>query len=202
MVSHVTNKPVIAIVLAAGTSSRFGTTKQLAEIDGVPLVRRAVDAANASRASATVIVVGHDWQAVSAAVGPTAGFIVRNDSFEDGMGSSLSLAVRAARHAAAAFLVLLADQPLITAEHLDAIIDSWSGAADEIVATKFGNSSGPPALFAAGCFDELALLSGDAGARALLQDQRFTVRSRVLDEAAVDVDVPADLNRLQRNARS
>ena len=202
MVSPATNKTVIAIVLAAGSSSRFGATKQLAEIDGVPLVRRAVDAAHASRAAATVVVVGHDWQAVSAAVGPGAGFTVRNDSFEDGMGSSLSLAVRASRHAADAIVVLLADQPLVTAAHIDTLIDSWSGAANEIVATAFNDTSGAPALFAEGCFDDLAQLSGDTGARALLQDSRFTVRSLALAEAAIDVDVPADLNPLQRNAHN
>ena len=202
MVSVATKRNVIAVVLAAGSSSRFGATKQLAEIDGVPLVKRAVDAAIASRAAATVVVVGHDWQAVSAAIAPLAGFLVRNDDFEDGIGSSLSLAVRAARPAADAFVVLLADQPLVTAAHIDAIIDAWSGAADEIVATAFAGTSGPPVLFPAGCFDDLALLHGDTGARALVQDSRFTVRNVEFADAAVDVDVPEDLNPLQRNAHS
>jgi len=99
-------------------------------------------------------------------------------------------------------MVVLADQPLITTAHLDALRTSWSGATDEIVATAFDDVLGPPALFPSGCFDELAALQGDAGARQLLQDPRFTVQRIAFADAAIDIDAPEDLNRLQRSARS
>ena len=191
-----TNKLVIAIVLAAGMASRFGTTKQLVTVNGVTLVKRAVDVATASQASATTVVVGHDSDAVTAALIPFNGFYLCNENFADGMGSSLALAVRATRHAAAAFIVMLADQPLITPGHLDALIDAWSGNDDEIVATSFARTLGPPALFARACFDDLATLQGESGARALFDDPRFSLRTVEFQAAAVDIDEPADLSRL------
>ena len=189
-------------MLAAGSASRFGSTKQLAEVDGAALVQRAVDAASGSGAAATVVVTGHDWRAVMRRLKPFAGFIVHNENFADGMGSSLSLAVRATRHVADAVIVTLADQPLVTASHLDALIDAWSGAGDMIVATAYDDTHGPPVLFAGACFDDLAALQGDAGARRLLRDRRFKRNEVFFADAAIDIDEPGDLNQLQRNARS
>ena len=200
--SVATNKKVIAIVLAAGSASRFGTTKQLVEVDGVAMVQRAVEVASKSSAAATAVVIGHDWRAVTAAITPFDGFLVHNERYAEGMGSSLALAVRATRHAADAVIVMLADQPLVTAAQLDALIDTWSGADDTIVASAYDGVRGPPALLPAACFDELVLLQGDAGARELLQDSRFTQQEVPFAAAAVDIDDPADLSRLQRNARN
>ena len=200
--TNATNKTVIVVVLAAGASSRFGTTKQLVEIDGIALVKRAVDVAIMSKASATVVVVGHDQEQVAAALMPFNGFLVCNENYSKGISSSLSQAVRATRHAADALIVMLADQPLITASHIDTLIDLWTGSADEIVATAFDDITGPPVLFASSCFDELALLQGDAGARALLGDDRFTLQTIAFADAAIDIDEPAGLSRLQHSARS
>ena len=200
--SIATNKSIVAVVLAAGSSSRFGATKQLTEVAGAPLAKHVTQIAMHSKVRATTVIVGHDWQAVSSALVPFDGFLVQNERYANGIGSSLALAARTVRHAADAVLVVLADQPLITAEHLDTLIDSWTGAADEIVATAFSGISGPPALFASDCFDALASLNGDSGARSLLQDPRFTIREVAFPDAAIDIDEPGDLNRLQRSARS
>lgn len=202
MMTAATNKTVFAIVLAAGAASRFGSTKQLAEVAGIALVRRAVDATAASVGQRLAVVVGHDWQAVSAAIMPFGGFLILNDRYADGIGSSLSLAIRAIRHVADAAIVVLADQPLIKSAHLDALRAGWSGASNEIVVSAFDGVSGPPALFGSACFDDLAALQGDTGARHLLDDRRFSVLEVACDDAALDIDEPADLNRLPRNARN
>ena len=169
-----TNKhAVFALVLAAGSASRFGSTKQLAEIDGVPLVRRATDAAARVCGNHVALVVGHDWQAVSDAGLAAGGFLVCNDRYADGLGSSIAQGVRSLRHVADAVLVMLADQPLVTADHLRAIVQAWSGAGDEIVATEFDGSNGPPVLFGRDCFDELAKLTADSGGKHVLSDTRY-----------------------------
>lgn len=185
-----------ALVLAAGRASRYGRTKQCEAFDGVPLVRRAVDAAAAVCDSRVVLVVGHDWRNVSEAGRGPAGFLVRNESHDDGLGTSLGLGVRALRHVAEAVLVVLADQPLVTGEHLARLVDSWSGARDEIVATAYGGTAGAPVLFPSGCFDELVTLEGDGGGKHLLADARFTTRTVTFEPAAVDIDTPEDLERL------
>ena len=202
MIETPDSKQVYAIVLAAGSSSRFGTAKQLAEWDGDVLVKRATDLAASCCSTRSILVAGHDWQAVSAACKPFSGCFVVNDKHQDGIGSSLALAVRAIRHTASAILVLLADQPLITTQHLARLITTWSGDEREIVASAYANTTGVPALFASGCFDQLCSLSGDQGARSLLQDAKFHVREIVFEDAETDIDSVADLARLVRNARS
>ena len=156
----------------------------------------------ASVGNRLAVVVGHDWEAVSAAIRPFDGFLILNDRHTDGIGSSLSLAIRAIRHAADAVIIVLADQPLISAAHLDALQADWSGADNEIVVTAFDDVVGPPALFGKACFDELAALQGDIGARDLLENHRFDVREIYCADAAIDIDEPADISRLPRNAHS
>ena len=187
---------VFALVLAAGRASRYGRTKQCEMLNAVPLVRRAVDSAAALCGNRVVLVVGHDWRSVSAAgLGP-AGFLVYNADYDDGLGTSLALGVRAVRHAAGAVLVTLADQPLVTGEHLACLIEAWSGDADEIVATTYNATSGAPVLFPSGCFEDLARLEGDSGGKHLLTDPRFKTKTVAFEPAAVDIDTPADLARL------
>ena len=187
---------LFAIVLAAGSASRFGSTKQLAEVDGLPMARRAIQTAKAVCGDRTILVIGHDRLAVAESCQAEHGFVVVNENFSDGLGSSISAATRCVRHVARAVLIILADQPLVTAEHLQALIDSWSGATDEIVATSFAGTQGPPVLFPAGCFDELAELTGDRGGRHLFDDQRFRLRTIVFEPASIDIDTPEDLTQI------
>lgn len=196
------NNSVFAIVLAAGSSSRFGSAKQLAEFDGVALVARAEQLATECCGSRSVLVTGHEWRAVAAACAPTSGFMIVNDEHSSGMGSSIAAGVRAVQHAADAVIVMLADQPLITARHVNALIAAWGGGDQEIVATAYAGTVGVPALFARGCFESLTLLEGDQGARALINDGRFSVQEIAFEEAAIDVDTVEDLARLARSARS
>ena len=121
------------IVLAAGMASRFGSTKQLADYEGEPLVRRAVRLAESVCAERTVLVTGNDWQRVHNACAPLQGFLVRNEEYASGMGSSISRGVKAVAGVADAVLVLLADQPLITTQYLQDLIGQWNGSTDSIV---------------------------------------------------------------------
>lgn len=197
-----TNNGIYTIVLAAGAASRFGSSKQLAKLDGTSLVTRATKIAIESCDSRSVLVVGHDWHAVLGACDPRPGFLIVNDQHEKGIGSSISLAVRSIRHVARAIVILLADQPLITSAHIAALIEAWSSDDNEIVATAYAGTLGAPALFPMDCFDDLAAMTADNGAQALFNDRRFLVQSVRFEDAAVDIDTKEDLSSLQRSARS
>ena len=188
---------VFVIVLAAGQSSRFGSTKQLAEFDGESLVARAVRRAEEFCGDRSVLVVGSDWRRVLAACEPQRGFFVRNENYESGMASSIACGIRSVAHVADAVLLLMADQPLITAEHLNSLLGEWKKAADDIIVSEYSGVQGPPVVFPAHCFDSLMRLEGDQGARALLKDSRYSVKGLVFDAAAVDIDTPEDLENLQ-----
>lgn len=196
------NSGIYTIVLAAGAASRFGSSKQLAKLDGISLVTRATRIATESCDSRSVLVAGHDWFAVHRACDPRPGFLIVNDQHEKGIGSSISLAVRSVRHVAKAIVILLADQPLITSAHIVALIKGWSGDDNEIVATAYANTLGAPALFPMDCFDDLAVMTADNGAQALFDDRRFLVQSVLFEDAAVDIDTKEDLSSLQHSARS
>ena len=187
---------IFAIVLAAGSSRRFGSTKQLEPVGGQPLVRAAADLGFETCGHHTVLVVGHDWRAVAAAARGDSGYLVRNERHEDGLGTSISLAVRCVAHAASAILLLLADQPLITAQHLASLCGAWSGADDEIIATAFAGTKGPPVLFPRATFGDLARLEGDQGAQRLLSDDRYRIRTVIFEPAVTDIDTRDDLTRL------
>jgi len=192
-VNHPQQNSVYAVVLAAGSATRFGSSKQLAEVDCVTLVQRALNVANAACTNNVLLVVGHDRQAVTEACDPMPGFIIVNDHYSEGLSTSISQAVRSIRHQASAIIILLADQVLVTEEHVRALVDAWSGADDEIVATESNGRCGPPALFSRSCFDDLVALQGDAGGRELLSDERFRVKRIRFEPAAVDIDTPEDL---------
>ena len=188
---------VFSAVLAAGRSRRFGRSKLLEPIDGRPLVRHAAGIARTVCGDRSILVTGHESAAVTAAAGDAPQFVIVNDRHEEGLSGSIRLAVRAVAHAADALLIVFADQPLVTARHVEALIAAWSGAENEIVATAFSGTVGPPVLFPRGAFEALGALSGDTGAKPLLQDPRFDVRTVPFEDAAIDIDTPADLEKLR-----
>ncbi len=188
---------VFAIILAAGESSRFGSTKQLSEYDGTSLVARAVRLAEQACGDRSVLVVGRDWKRVLAACGSQRGFLVRNERYASGMAGSIACGVRSVAHSADAVLIVLADQPLITPEHLNSLLEKWKKATDNIIVSEYLGVRGPPVIFPAHCFDHLMKLEGDQGARALLKDSRYSVGGLAFDAAAIDIDTPEDLENLQ-----
>lgn len=184
---------IFAVVLAAGSASRFGSTKQAAVLNGVALVRRSVLAAREACGDRVLTVIGHDSVTVYKAMDSRSGFVIINDDYKAGIGGSIALAARALHGLADAVLLVLADQPLVTAPHLKAVINEWSGDCDEIVATEFAGTMGPPVLFPRAAFADLANLAGDRGGRALLRDSRFRLKTLRFEAAAADIDTPADL---------
>ncbi len=194
------SEPVIHVcVLAAGTSSRFGATKLVQTLRGKPLLQHALIAAKAACPNRVNLVVGHDQESVCAASGDLADQIIVNSDYRSGLGTSIAAGVRSCRASADAILMLLADQPLITAEHLKTLIEQWSGAENEIVASCFDATSGPPTLFPSGAFDVLSRLTGDQGAKSVLTNGDFVVRSVKIPAAGADVDTPDSLRELEQD---
>lgn len=191
------NPTVFAAVLAAGGSQRFGRSKLLEVVSGKPLVRRAAELAHAVCGERSILVTGYERPAVTAAAGDAIRFLAVNERFEEGIGGSIALAARAVAHPADALLLLFADQPLITAAHLRALVAAWGGADRQIIATAFSATVGPPVLFPRGAFAALASLTGDTGAKRLLRDPQFDVGTVAFEDAAIDIDTPADLARLR-----
>ena len=190
---------IAIVVLAAGSASRFGRPKLLEELDGRSLVQHALSSARGAALGPVYLVTGQDDDAVRQAAAGLADHVVFNPSHTAGMGTSIARGVTACRDAADAILLMLADQPHIDEQHLQELVDTWSGADDEIVASAFAGTLGPPVLFGHAAFDELASLEGDRGAKSLLRDERFRVRTVGCDAAGIDIDTEADLDAARRD---
>lgn len=185
---------LFAVVLAAGTSSRFGAMKQLASWRGQPLVRHAAGLAEHACGDRRLLVVGHQWHEVVAACRPVSGFFAVNEAYAEGIGASIRCGVRRVAHAADAVLLLLADQPLLAAEHVDRLVRCWRESPDAIVASRYEGMLGPPIVFPKRDFAALCALAGDVGARNLVAAAGDRVIAIDCEAAAVDVDRPQDLD--------
>jgi len=190
---------ITGIVLAAGTSSRFGRTKQLFELEGKPLVQHAVDAATAAGLDEVVVVLGHDAERVGASLLlPASGRIVLNPSYEAGQSTSLIAGLNAAGPESDAAVVLLADQPGITPQHLRALVDTFEAGRPSIVRLRFRDGPGPT-LLSREVWGEARRLAGDTGAREIIAAHPGWVKEVVVEsDAPVDVDRPPDLDRLRQ----
>jgi len=194
--SKTVRRKIAVAVLAAGKGSRFGGTKQLAQLGGKSLIQITAEHALRVLPHTTIVVLGHAREAIAADLQNQDVFLVCNDQYEDGIGSSIAAAARACVNRFDAMLLTFCDQPLITPEHLQTLIDTWSGAADEIIASAYAGIEGPPALFAGDALSKLQKLRDDQGARDLLRDSGFKVQSVPFEAAAQDIDTPADLEKL------
>lgn len=185
--------PVAAVVLAAGRATRFGATKQLAEVDGRPLVRHAVDTARAADLDPVLVVVGHDADAVRAVL-PAGVTAVDNPAHAEGQATSLRAGVAAATATeATALVVLLADQPGITAAAVRAVVAAHAAGA-LVARARYDDRPGHPVLFDRSVWPALAEVSGDVGARDLVR--RLPVTDvPVAGPCPDDVDRPEDLPR-------
>lgn len=185
---------IAVVVLAAGSASRFGRQKLLEELGGRPLVQHALSSARGAALGPVYLVTGRDEDAVRRAASGLADPVIFNPSHAEGIGTSIACGVAACRDTADAILLMLADQPQIDEQHLRKLVDAWSGAGDDIVASAFADTLGPPVLFGSAAFDDLAALDGDRGAKTLLRDERFRVSSVDCEAASIDIDTRADLD--------
>lgn len=187
------HSPVI-VLLAAGESRRFGGIKQLALIEGQPMLRHAARAALATGVPVLVVTGAHAPE-VEQALGGLGIHLKRHSEWALGMGSSLAAGIgRVATHfaQASAALVCLADQPMVGEATLNAMLARHRRMPDRVLATQHGSEPGVPALFPRACFPALLALSGAEGARGLLRQMGSSVV--LLDhDAGPDVDTPADL---------
>lgn len=183
---------ISGVVLAAGAGSRFGATKQVAILEGKPLVLHAIDALRAAGVDEVLVVVGHDEERVRAVL-PDDVEVVSNPAYRDGQSTSLAAALHAVADASEAAIVLLADQPDVTAADVRVLIDGFHTTRSQIV--RLGYADGPgPALLSREIYGRAAHLQGDAGARVLMASNPEWVHEIAIDRSAPrDIDTPGDL---------
>jgi molybdenum cofactor cytidylyltransferase len=187
-----------AVVLAAGASSRMGAPKQLLLVDGQPLLLRAVRAALASEAWPVVVVLGAHAEKIRPLLARLPVLVADNPAWPEGMASSIRAGVALARQFSRRLdgvLVALCDQPAFSADTIARLVGARHASGASIVAARYGGRSGAPALFAAENFPALVALTGEEGARALLNPpagNTSPIGAVDCPELALDLDTPGD----------
>jgi len=191
---------IAGLLLAAGGATRFGSQKLIAPLaDGVPLVRHTAMTLRGG-VDTMAIVVGSEADDVTRALNGVDALIVRNDSWAEGLSTSLHAGVAALPSEAAAAIVALGDQPFVDPGVIHTIVKQWKATGLPIVSARYAGTRGHPVLFERAIFAELLRVTGDAGARGVIE--REPARVAYVDVNApmpADVDTPADLAHLDRD---
>jgi molybdenum cofactor cytidylyltransferase len=185
-----------AVILAAGASTRMGTPKQLIELHGRPLIIRAVEAALASNAWPVVVVLGANAEKIRPLLARLPILISENPAWSEGMASSIRTGVTTIQQFSRsldAVVFALCDQPAFTTDVIRQLVQTHHDTGRGIVAAHYSGRNGAPALFLREHFHTLSVLTGEEGARNLLNGDPAAIATVNLPGLAVDLDTPADV---------
>jgi molybdenum cofactor cytidylyltransferase len=194
-----------AIILAAGSSSRMGAGrhKLLLPLGNRPVLAHVIAATLASQARPIVLVLGHQAEQVRAHIAtftasPTV-ISIENPHYLQGMSTSLRAGLQTLiqsedthgqiSHSLAGVIILLGDQPLMTAHSIDALITCKQTTDKRIIAPLYNGKRGNPVLFDASLFPELMEIKGDEGARSVIERHKQEVATIELSEVVASYDV-------------
>ncbi|MGD0412845.1 MAG: nucleotidyltransferase family protein [Verrucomicrobiota bacterium] len=191
------------MILAAGASARLRQPKQLLPFRGRSLLRHAAETALASVCRPVVVVLGAYAERLHGELSGLPVTVAMNPQWTEGMSSSIRAGLKALAPGSAgpnAVIIMLCDQPLISAQFLDRLVAVHQSSGKGIVAAAYGGEGGAPALFSRAYYPELAALRGSRGAKAVIVRHAKDAERIALPEAGMDVDRREDLPRLGRLA--
>ena len=186
------------IILAAGSSSRMGTSKQLLLVDGQPLLLKTVKAAIASGLKDITVVLGANASQHRKTIDNLSVNVTVNSSWEDGMGSSIKAGVSfllASNKNIQGLVILVCDQPLLKPDHIIKLIDVQQRTGKSIVASHYANTSGVPAFFGKEFFRELLALADSEGAKKIILRNKAAMTTVVFPQVVIDLDTPDDFRK-------
>ena len=191
---------VVAVVLAAGASSRFGSQKLLANLAGRPVLQHTLDAVAAAGLDDVVVVLGDGRLAIEAAIVWRGERRVTNGRPGDGLSSSVRVGLDAAAEddGVAAVVIVLGDQPAIRPEAIRAVVAAGHDSPAPFVRAAYATDGAPnPVLVRRAAWAMAAGIAGDRGLGPLLATRPELVLAVPVPGANPDVDTPADLAALQ-----
>jgi molybdenum cofactor cytidylyltransferase len=197
------NEATIAIIiLAAGKSSRMGTPKQLLPYQGKTLLRHITEIAIASVCHPIIVVLGAYYKEISNELKSLPVQIVENTEWATGMGSSIRCGIQALipfSNSVEAAVILVCDQPFVTPQTINQLVDAYHSTQQPIVASAYENTLGVPALFQRKLFPELSRLNDTEGAKNVIKCHKQSTFSIEFPQGAIDLDTPDGLQQFLAN---
>lgn len=191
-------KRISLVIFAAGLSSRFGKQKLVQEIRGRKVIEILTETVSNLPLEKKYIVVKKDDEDLKRIVGK--GFIIlENPNPEKGMSESIKTAIKALPETSEGIMMLLGDQPLVPASHLEKILVEFESSNRGIAATRYNGEIRNPAIFSRKYFNDLLELNGDIGGRKLFEAFRDDIKMVELDDGRMleDIDYPKDLAKIR-----
>jgi len=187
------------IILAAGSSSRMGQAKQLLQIHGKNLLQHTIDEARTLLPKSVYVVTGANADTISSGVNNGRGIhICYNPAWQEGMASSIKTGLQAAQSdnlTLKGCLISVCDQPFLTSDIYAQLISTHKKNPRSIVASVYKDTSGVPVLFDSHYFPLLMELSGQEGAKRILNSQAHHVLHVPFPNGHIDLDTPEDYSR-------
>lgn len=198
-----------AILLAAGSSRRYGdANKLLVKIDGTPLIMRVTTALLGAQLGQIIVVTGHQAAALEQTLRPASPALqfVHNPQHHDGMGGSIATGVAALHPDMQGVLIAQGDMPDVDTALIGALCQRFmDGGCDHVVVPWLGEGrQGNPVIWPRRLFAKLGALSGDQGAKPLIQAEGDTIERLKINDtsAATDIDTPEQLAAYTEPKRS
>ena len=187
---------IATLILAAGSSSRMNTCKQLLAVKDSTLLENALQQAKVSNSDAVYCVLGAHADEIQKRVDFNGVTIVINQNWNSGLSSSIVSGLQSFHlKSLDAILIMLADQPFVNADYLNVLIDEFKKHPNHIIASNYNKKLGVPAVFPKQYFKKLANLKGDAGAKELLNSNNNDVKSIQPKCSLLDIDTPDDYKK-------
>lgn len=193
---------IAIIILAAGSSSRMGTSKQLLLVDHEPILRRTVKTAVESELERVVVVLGANAEEHRKALEDFNIDLTVNNNWQSGMGSSIKTGVKFIRENygdCTGVIVLVCDQPLLKADHIGKLIHQQKHSGKSIVASSYAGTIGVPVLFKNEIFPELLAMNDSEGAKKIILKNKDKLIGVDFPEGEIDLDTPEDFRKFTQS---
>jgi len=197
----ISSKKIAGVILAAGSGSRMGKTKQLLPFGKNTILGQVIQNAGESKLNEIIVVLGHCAGKIEKAIDLSGTKVARNNAYQKGQSTSLIKGLENISSVCDAAMFLLGDQPLVSAAIINRLINAFQTSKAQIIIPYYMGIRGNPVIIGSSLFNRLKLLSGDTGPRALFNEfEKSILKIPVSDKAIlVDVDTRDDYKKLISN---
>jgi molybdenum cofactor cytidylyltransferase len=190
-----------AAILAAGASTRFGSPKQLVRIAGSPVLHELISSAAYVAGRSVTVVLGAHAREIAPALRQSAASVIVNRDWQEGLASSIRVAVESAPPRCDGLMLLLADQVAVTADDLRHLYAAWKRHPILVAAALFDGAPGLPAIFPRWALPGLLELRGDRDPKQVIRRNADQLVRIPMPNASVDLDTPEDLLAIEQSAQ-
>ncbi len=189
------------IILAAGSSSRLGSPKQLLIFQNKTLLQNCIDHAKQVQAEPLILVLGAHKELIKTQIDTRNITVVENDNWASGMASSVTSAVKTLQVSfpdTDGLILMVCDQPFADWKILSKLLRKQKETGKAIVSSSYEGINGTPAFFHRSLFTELLNLKGDTGAKKILEKYKNSSAHVSFKAGSIDIDTSADYKNLAK----